>query len=189
MHTLGGVTSAPMSASHFFRNKPLSALSPPVPFSPPVSLKAVLTPPTPQLPNQSSLCVCAAPHCSAYPVASNPADGPYSLVLFTSPTCPAEHTTNPFIACLSAPFSELKEERGGYTKTKTKETIKLPLLPMNPALAVSQLQTLWTNLEACKVAHYSSRGGVFQERLASMADEHREGFVRGFGSPHYALVN
>lgn len=28
--------------------------------------------------------------------------------------------------------------------------------------------------------HYSRRGGVFQERLATMADEHREGFVGGF---------
>lgn len=27
------------------------------------------------------------------------------------------------------------------------------------------------------MAHYSSRVGVFQERIASMADEHREGFV------------
>lgn len=30
------------------------------------------------------------------------------------------------------------------------------------------------------MAHYSSRGGVFQERPASMADEHREGFVGAF---------
>lgn len=51
---------------------------------------------------------------------------------------------------------------------------------MKPMLAVSQLYILWTNLEACKVAHYSSRGGVFQVWFASMADEHREGFVRGF---------
>lgn len=103
-----------------------------------------------------------------------------------------EHTTIPFIACLSVPFfPHMKGERAGERVTekwkgvtKTKKKIQgnnyMPLLSMNPVLAVSQLQNLWTNLEACKVPHYSSRGGVFQEQLAWMATEHREGFVWGF---------
>lgn len=114
-----------------------------------------------------------------------PVDRPYTVDLFTSLTCPVEHTTVLFTAYLSVLFSEIKEEkRGGWvaktTKKNPEETIKFSLLPMNPMLAVSQLWILWTNLESSKVAHYSSRAGVFQERLASMADEHREGFVREF---------
>lgn len=65
------------------------------------------------LTNPPPACVLL-PTARPIPSPTSRADGPYSLVLFTSPTCPAEHTTIPFIACLSAPFSERKRgERGG----------------------------------------------------------------------------
>lgn len=140
MPTLEGVTSTPLSTSHFFRNKPLLPAHPRdfFAFYPPLLQNG----PHPSYsidPDQSSLCMCAAPYCSAYPFPTSPADRPYSLDLFTSPTCPAEHTTIPFIACLSAPFSEVKEERekkGGVTKaknTKQKKTTRKQLhCPSSP---------------------------------------------------------
>lgn len=124
MPTLRGVTSAPMSTSHFFRNKPLLLSHPrdSLAFYPPLHQNgphpSYSTDPRPILPPH----VCCSPLLSlSHP--DEPADRPYSLDLFTSPTCPAEHTTIPFIACLSAPFSEIKEEkerrgRGGYKNKK-----------------------------------------------------------------------
>lgn len=128
MPALGGLTSAPMSTSRFFRYKPRLLSHPRDPL--PLLLH--------RSPDQSSLCMCAAPLqlSLSHPKTLHP-------VLFTSPTCPAEHTTIPFIACLSAPFSGGERGGGGgYKNKKAKETIKWPLLPMNPMLAVSQLEIL-----------------------------------------------
>lgn len=136
------------------------------------------------------------PHeCVLYPnsppIRKSTVARPHSLDLFISPTCPGTHN-NPLHCMFVSPiFSTYKRresrreshrevEGGNKNKKKIHGNNYMPLLSMNPVLAVSQLQNLWTNLEACKVPHYSSRGGVFQEQLAWMATEHREGFVWGF---------
>lgn len=183
-----------MSTPQFFRNTPpfffaLSLswfpqdplLSPFLPNSPPnlaVPSPLLLT----QLPDQSFLCMCAAPHCSAYPILTSSSWWTLQSS-FVYLTHLSSGTHNNCVHCLfvSPLFRTKRGEKegggGGDEKTKMEATIKFSLLPMNPVRAVSQLYILWTNLEACKVAHYSSRVGVFQERIASMADEHREGFV------------
>lgn len=186
MPTLRGGTAAPTSSSRFFRNGTFFAPSPLGLFSLLPSFHH-----TPLIPPNLSMCCTPMPLSSYYPIPKSTVVRPHSVDLFISPTCPAETTTIPFTACLSVRFftskrRERKRERergeGVIKKTKQIKEIQgnnyMPLLSMNPVLAVSQLQNLWTNLEACKVPHYSSRGGVFQEQLAWMATIHREGFVR-----------
>lgn len=104
-------------------------------------------------PDQSSLGMCAAPHRSAYPIAAEPSRWTLqSSFVYLTHLSSGTHN-NPLHCMFVSPLFRTKErrERGGgegrewrglQKQKKTKETIKRPLLPMNPVLAVSQLQIL-----------------------------------------------
>lgn len=104
-------------------------------------------------PDQSSLGMCAAPHRSAYPIADEPSRWTLqSSFVYLTHLSSGTHN-NPLHCMFVSPLFRTKErrERGGgegrewrglQKQKKTKETIKRPLLPMNPVLAVSQLQIL-----------------------------------------------
>lgn len=152
MPTLGGVTSAPTSHLPPLPENPV-ALSPFSPRLPPHKKK----PPSPLLPrrppDQSSPGMCAAPHRSAYPIAAEPSRWTLqSSFVYLTHLSSGTHN-NPLHCMFVSPLFRTKErrERGGgrgrewrglQKQKKTKETIKRPLLPMNPVLAVSQLQIL-----------------------------------------------
>lgn len=100
MPTLRGGTVAPTSASRFFRNRPFFALSP-------LGLCSLLPSYHRTFPHGCVL------HPSAPPIQKSAVARPHSLDLFISPTCPVEHTTISFIACLSVLFfPHIKGESG-----------------------------------------------------------------------------
>lgn len=121
--------------------------------SPPPHQKKTPSPLLPRRPpDQSSPGMCAAPHRSAYPIADEPSRWTLqSSFVYLTHLSSGTHN-NPLHCMFVSPLFRTKErrERGGrgrewrglQKQKKTKETIKRPLLPMNPVLAVSQLQIL-----------------------------------------------